>query len=328
MNAVMKDEATPPGLCESLSFETYSPSLDAELLTLFEACFGHPMPLELWHWKMQTMLGVGVAARYDNELIAFYGGMPRLFHFRQESLPTLQIRDVMVKPKMRGVLRKKGPFALTAEHFLDHFVHQNGSFVSAFGFPNSRAYKVGNLTGLYLAADSVFEAKWQTKRSYFRRLTDLDTLSSLNITLLDSLQKAMMTKLDNYVLGQRDWHYLEKRYIKHPLHNYRFLCLQHGCFEKSVLIVREHGDQRLEWVDFIGDPAILKKATKHLMSWGAKEGFYEIFGWFSRSVLTYLPKTTEASFVCNVPIPASHGINWPDHSLQHWWLMSGDTDFK
>ncbi len=61
----------------------------------------------------------------------------------------VQIGDVMVHPKQRGILTRKGPFFQAAANFLEHFVGQGKDFPIAFGFPSERAYRLAEHLGLY-----------------------------------------------------------------------------------------------------------------------------------------------------------------------------------
>lgn len=60
----------------------------------------------------------GIFAHIDGKLIAYYGGLSRQFRLNGETLSAVQICDVMVAPKMRGILTRKGPFMHTADTFL------------------------------------------------------------------------------------------------------------------------------------------------------------------------------------------------------------------
>ncbi|WP_206696897.1 ABC transporter ATP-binding protein [Marinomonas algicola] len=131
-----------------------------QLFSLFERCFGHAVSAPLWRWKYQHTVSPGVAVLEQERLVAFNGGMPRLGLLFGKSSHFVQMGDIMVDPKTRGVLTKKGPFYVAVQAYLENNIGEGKTYSHGFGFPNQRAYLVGKKQGLYHDIDTVLEPHW------------------------------------------------------------------------------------------------------------------------------------------------------------------------
>lgn len=327
-NAVSSEKV----LSQDLEFKIYQSEYSDHLKALFLKSFDYEISPDLWEWKMMTMQGFGMCCFKNDEMIAFYGGLPRSFHYREKILPFLQVRDVMVDPKMRGILRRRGPFALTTEKFLDHFVSEDGKIVSAFGFPNDRHLRVGNLSGLYEPHDKVYEHCWQAKRQIsFQRINPL-TLAQFQTdktqSSYESSAEAMYQELDSFLVAHRDSAYLIKRYFEHPTYDYKVLeCV--SLFSKNTYcVLKELDNKTLEIMDIIGSPSEFRSTLKAVSNLAFKNGYKKLTGWFSQSAIDFIGSESRQEQVCGVPKPMRHGIKWDSDMDRHMWLTAGDTDFK
>lgn len=316
----------------SLTFEVYQEHQSSLINELFAASFGHALADELWAWKVNSMHSIGLCTFHDQRLIAFYGGMPRRFQFGKQFFTLLQIHDVMVLPKMQGLLRRRGLFVLTAEQFLDTFVNGNHDFVSAFGFPNERALRIGKLSGLYQPIDKIYEHQWPVlKRFSWRKAQLLKTedFSSGKIKhryqiSLDKMSRA----LTGFVWGDRDWDYLQRRYIEHPIFDYAVIICSHFGMSDVFCVVKKHDENTLELMDLIGNPKYYSAAIQALLNWATTQNYQTLTGWFSQSMEHYIHTNHRTCLICEVPKPQKHGMTWTPNMEGKLWLMSGDTDFK
>jgi len=318
-------------LVQSLRFEVYERERHyAQVKSLFELSFEHELSDALWHWKMDTMHGVGLCAFLEAEMIAFYGGMPRKLAQQGDSFVFLQIRDVMVHPKVRGILRRKGPFVLTAKAFLDTFVQADGEFCSAFGFPNDRAFRIGELSNLYEATDKVWEYRWQTvpKRRWSSKAGLVDPQCQATQKRYHQSVAAFQQSTQLYMAGDKSWDYLNKRYLEHPAFDYQIIECRSWWHSPVFAVVKPLDDQQLELMDLIGATTGFANAIQTLQDWAHEQSYTVITGWVSDSMTAWIAPSEQVQQICRVPKPKQHGMTWTESMNGKLWLMAGDTDFK
>ena len=110
---------------------------------LFNACFGHELSHEEWHWKYREsyMGSSAFIAEVDGAIVAHYGGLRMSFYLEGLNLTAWQGCDVMTHPKYRSKLfAKRGVIVRTAEEF---FQANPGDYV--FGFPSVRHCRLMSL---------------------------------------------------------------------------------------------------------------------------------------------------------------------------------------
>lgn len=301
-----------------------------EIASLFGEIFGHNLTTRLWNWKYGNGRGNAVVARRDGKIVAHYGGMFRGIMIKGKSDWALQIGDVMVHPRERGVLTRHGPFLLTAATSAEIY----GPL--GFGFPNKRAMQVAERLGLYKPAGRLVKVTWRlprvktketsiSMREINRALTRLDRL------IINSLWVALAKNLGDAVVGVRNADYIQQRYIDHPEHNYfvilgatRYLRLPLG------LIVLRRIDSECEILDYVGPlkniPRLLECAFNVIEHWGVSQAF----GWFAQGYLKEWLVMEGKEEPLDIEIPTSW---WTKDSralelVDRWWLTSGDTDFR
>ena len=318
-------------LKQHLKFEVYEPTLHHNLAkSLFELSFQKTLPDTLWHWKTQTMRGVGLCAFLDGRMVAFFGGMPREFIYQDRSFMFLQLCDVMVHPKTRGILSRKGAFTLTGNTFLDIFMHPQGEFLSGFGFPNERALRIGEISGLYKAIDIIWEYAWTAnpKTDLFYKTKQIQ---KENQRLQQRYQKsvdAFVKSTWDYVVGEKSWGFINKRYLEHPTFEYQLIECCSWPYPSVYALAKPLNSTRLEIVDLIGTIKGFSCAIDNLRGWAYARGYKTVSGWFSESLTPWLLPCNQIQQVCRVPKPKQHGMPWTESMNGKMLLMAGDTDFK
>ncbi|MDD5326180.1 MAG: GNAT family N-acetyltransferase, partial [Polaromonas sp.] len=300
----------------------------AEIATLFQEVFGHPLSRELWEWKYAYGHGNAVAASRQGELVAHYGGMYRDVLRCGEPDWVFQICDVMVHPRERGVLTRQGPFLLTAATSAEIY----GPL--GFGFPNARAMRVAEKMGLYSEAGQMAEVRWEpaSPRARLRsRVRSLASGSAPDRTMVDSLWAAMAHDLRGGVVGVRDWAWLEHRYFGHPHNHYEVLAVSARLSGKPLgLIVLRRLEGSCELLDVIAPLANLAVLIDQARRMTARWGLPYLYCWITKNHLPLLLDCAGREEALNVSIPTSCWTADPraDSFKGKWWLMSGDTDFR
>ncbi len=304
---------------------------ETELLQLFQAAFGHEMPPELWHWKYQSLDKLGTLVRDDGQVVAFYGAMPRAVHLFGSPVIAVQISDVMVHPEKRGILTRKGLFFQAATHFLERSVGQNQTFPIAFGFPSERAYRLSVHLGLYDKVGELMQVSWpalQARPSYKVRLRPLNHNQG---AIVDRLGREMTNALQKQIVGERNWDYVEHRYLQHPTLDYKLYQVSSRLTGKSIgIIVLRILDETVELVDIIAHPRHISTLVHCLRRLTWSLGKSEAYTWITTQNAPLFAANTGKITPTGIIIPHNRwtpGIP-ASEQLDRWWLMGGDTDFR
>lgn len=299
---------------------------------LFKASFGYGMSPLVWEWKYRDADRLGVGVWSGDELVAFYGGMPRAISYFGKPAMAVQIGDVMVHPAQRGVLTRSGPFQMASATFLELQIGHDQPHLVGFGFPEDKALRLAERLGLYAQVDSMTEVRWPAlpKRPALRFFAR--PLVDSNSAAVDKLWLEMKQALQGSIIGVRDWAFVRSRYLMHPLRPYSVLMVRHrfNGAVVGVVVLRDRADQGVELVDFVAPPerfqVLLDVARRH----AGKLGRAEVFTWITASHLGLLAAAGGRQVPLDLTIPANI---WspgpaPDELRGHWWLMAGDTDFR
>ena len=304
---------------------------ETELLNLFRMAFGHEMPVKLWRWKYLGQDVFGALVRCDGQPVAFYGGMSRTISLFGIPAIAVQIGDVMVHPKNRGNLSRRGMFFQVATSYLEHFVGQGKAYPIAFGFPSERAYRLSVHLGLYDKVGELMQVSWPALQARPSYKVALRALSKDQASVVNRLWREMAENLKEQVIGVRDWDYVQRRYLHHPTLDYR-LYLAYSRVTgtpKGVFVIRVL-DEALELVDVIG-PLRNISLLVHLLrrlSWSL--GKSKAYTWITRQNAQLFAAATGEITSTGIIIPHNRwtpGIP-ASELLDRWWLMGGDTDFR
>lgn len=303
---------------------------ESELLELFRAAFGHEMPPELWRWKYQDLDTLGALVRRNGQAVAFYGAMPRTIHLFGTPTTAVQIGDVMVHPKERGILTRQGPFFLATASFLERFVGYK-AFPLAFGFPSERSFRLGVRLGLYDKAGKLVQVNWpalQARPSYSVRMRPLSQNQGATV---ERLWLEMAEALQDEVVGVRDWPYVQRRYLQHPTLAYQLYLISSRLTGTPIgIIVIRILDDAVELLDIIAPPRRLATLVHCLRRLTWNLGKPQAYAWITTQHAHLLAGETGEITPTGIIIPHNRwtpGIPAAE-LLDHWWLMGGDTDFR
>ena len=301
-------------------------------LALFEACFGHAMSQAHWHWKYggQELAGVGVFSQ--DQLVGFYGGLPRPVMMRGVLSMALQIGDVMVHPSERGVLTRKGPFHLASTTMLEQLMGFDRPFLLGFGFPNQKALNLAVRHGVYEAVDQMTEVNWVVPRLLPDWRVRSQVVSEADEAAVNACWAEMAQAMKSSILGVRDWQFVARRFLHHPTVVYTALMVRTRWSGQplGMVVLRDRGEAGLELIDLIGAPvhfsALVRAALRHAHLMGRRR----LFAWVTSSHRHLLDLWRSECVPMDVWVPANVWSPGPSATdLQgQWWLMGGDTDFR
>ncbi|MBS0425225.1 MAG: GNAT family N-acetyltransferase [Proteobacteria bacterium] len=306
-----------------------------EMLELFKNTFHHDMAPALWHWKYGSNASREIGVWRENKLVAHYGGLSRKILFFGQPQTAVQIGDVMVDASERGTLTKKGPFFLMAATFLERYIGYNKPYLVGFGFPNVRAMKVAERLGLYAEVGQMVEfswtplAKWPCVKT---RLHPIDrTDDPRAAAAVEACWRKMAENLRAALVGIRDWPYLQRRYLNHPTQRYQLMLVKNrfGGRARGILVLR-HDTFGCEIVDIIAPLSEIPLLVLHARRLAGINGHDRLFCRITENFAACFAAAGGTKQALDIRIPASIWDAAPsvDSLRNHWWLMSGDTDFR
>lgn len=298
-----------------------------EVATLFKDVFGQTLSRELWEWKYGSGRGNTVIVRRNGALVAHYACMYRDILLCGQPDWAIQICDVMVHGKERGVLTRQGPFLLAAATIAEIYSPLG------FGFPSQRHLLLAEKMGLYAEAGKMIEVRWRPAAPRFRLLTKVRHLTNDSINgrqIVDRLWQGMAHDLRDGVVGVRDWEYLKHRYFGHPHVHYEVLLVSERLTGKplGVAVLRNH-EGNCEFLDVIAPMRHLGPILDQIRRMGSIWGLAYIYCWITSNYASLFLALDGQQCALDICIPTS---SWTDKSRADllkgkWWLMSGDTDF-
>lgn len=308
-----------------------------EVRGLFLRSFGHAMTDKLWLWKYGENRGLAVVARDKlNRVAAHYGGMRRDIHFRGQPAVALQIGDVMVPPEARQALSRNGPFFQVSSFMLDNQIGYGKPHLLGFGFPNTRAMRLGEKLGLYAEVDQIIEASWDAKPclSGWWKVSPIDLHSPSDASHFHKLSLTMRKALVDKILPVRSLTWWEHRYAQNPTHQYKLLWLTSKWFSKRLgaFVLRVPGEHNAPWelMDWVCAPAHISHLVCAARSYVAQSQGASVNAWCTSSVANWLTKLGGQRVALDVRIPTSirQAGPAPEDLRGRWWLTGGDTDFR
>lgn len=306
---------------------------EADLLGLFAESFGYAMDPAVWRWKYAEAEPLGTVVRRDGKLQAFYGGMPRQILFHGAPAQAVQIGDVMVHPRERGILRRNGPFLQAASTFLERCVGFGRPCLLGFGFPTDKAMRLADRLGLYREADRMLELSWPATPG---------TLSPLAVRgrpldperdgpTVDFLWQRMAGDLCRRIVGVRDWARIRYRYLGHPGVRYETFLLRHRLTRRplGVVVLREREDA-LELVDVVAPLSCLPQMVAFCRRHAQRCGKARVFVWVAAAAAAAFRTKGVTETPLGLVVPTCAWTSGPaeDEVRGQWWLLGGDSDFR
>ncbi|MDM8557991.1 methyltransferase domain-containing protein [Candidatus Parabeggiatoa sp. HSG14] len=286
-----------------------------------------------WEWKYGQDRGLGIVAWRDNNMIAHYGGIMREIRYFGQPKRAVQITDVMVSTKERGVLTRSGAFFLTMATFLEEYIGYGAHTWVGYGFPTERHLKLAQHLKLYGTVGKMTELRWKTtpdKPHLSIRFRLLIPHLKKNKLIVDKLWEKMASCLQNSLVGIRDFSHIQHRYLSHPHNHYELLLLTKRFTGKllGILIIKRE-EEVCQIMDFIGDLKHIPEAIKQVQRIAGNWGMQQIKLWITENFVTAFPLQDAEQQPLDILIP--HNIwsqSFPPEEIDgHWWLMGGDTDF-
>ena len=308
------------------------PDDEQELLQLFRRSFGHEMPPEQWRWKYADSTPAGSLVREQEQVVAFYGGMPRgVLMFGAQGV-AVQIGDVMVEPSRRRILTRRGPFFLSASSFAEGLVGRGKIYDCAFGFPSERHNRLGERLGLYGRIGEILDAAW-SPLTYRRMMTmRVRPFTESHLHLVAPLWHGMAAGLAGAVVLARDAAYIRHRYLLHPSVQYSPFLVTHRFSGKplGLLVLRDNGQAGVELLDLLAPLAMMPTLVEIARRITGKLGRLKLYAWLTRQVADLLADSQTDIAATDIHIPTIVWRQQPDilHTRDSWWLMGGDTDFR
>ncbi|WP_460028773.1 GNAT family N-acetyltransferase [Methyloparacoccus murrellii] len=299
---------------------------------LFQRAFKAQVAEALWLWKYTQQRSACSIAKRGGRAVAHYGGIERRLRLLGRNVLGIQVCDVMVDPEEQGILTRNGAFTRSAKTFLECLTGYSGEYDVAFGFPNSRAFELGNKLGLYAEVDRLFEIRWEPLISYPRMLTTLRpfALAKENAQIIERLWQGMSDDLSNRVVGIRDLDYLHHRYAMHPAHCYSIFIMKNriGGNPLGLLILRRDGEtcRLIDWVGPLSRiPQMIDCVRRIAAGWNVSS----VTAWVTQGCVDAFGSGDPVISPKDTVIPANIYIQKvsADSIRNRWWLMMGDTDF-
>ncbi|UHD14532.1 GNAT family N-acetyltransferase [Thiocapsa bogorovii] len=299
---------------------------------LFKSAFNQDIDVALWRWKYGDGRGDAIIAETGGRLVAHYGCTRRRVRFFGEPIVTVQICDVMVDPRERGIMTKSGAMFLTAATFAEIFLGLQGVPLG-YGFPSRRHERLAETLGLYAEVGRLMEVRWpggDTRARLASRVRHLDPEQAGDRRAVERLWSAMARDFEDGVLAIRDWSYIAYRYAAHPLNHYELLLVTSRLTGRPLgLLVLRKGNDAVELVDLVAPrsnlPVLVDQARRLTALWGLPS----VFCWITQQHVSALGGPDGEVKDLDISIPTSVWVDGPapERLRDRWWLMSGDTDF-
>ena len=311
------------------------------ILALFTAIYDQAPPAQWWQWKYAPELLKGTVCKDQNgHLFAFYGNLTRKAHLAETPLWTSQIADVMVHPKFRTSVGKRGVFYKMSQVFITPYIGESKALQLSFGFPHARALKLGVVLKLYRYGDRLFNWSKQIdkpscqtslKNKLFFSTRVITDKSPHNFLWVDSVFIQMKKALSQQLILDRSVQYWFDRYFKYALKPYECLTISTSVMRQRIVggIVFIIHDDYLEIIDLIFTkkqyiPLLLNALQRHAL----KLDITQIKAWGTESFINDLPEGQQehAGWIA-LPAP---GIctEMTERVLNKCWFSAGDSDFR
>lgn len=299
---------------------------------LFKSAFNQDIDIALWRWKYGDGRGEAVIAETGGRLVAHYGCTRRRVRYFGEPIIALQVCDVMVDPRERGIMTKAGAMFLTAATFAEIFFGLQGIPIG-YGFPSRRAERLARTLGLYAEVGQLMEVRWpagDTRARLASRVRHLDPEQAGDRRAVEGLWSAMARDFGDGILAIRDWSYIAYRYADHPLNHYELVLVTSRLIGRPLgLLILSKGKDAVELVDLVGPRSNLAVLVDQARRLAALWGLPSVFCWITQQHVAALGGPDGEVKDLDISIPTSVWVDGPapERLRDRWWLMSGDTDF-
>lgn len=306
-----------------------------EMRALFADTFHQPMSEAHWRWKYGEGRGAAVGVWEDGRLIAHYGGVARSIMFFGEPRSAAQSCDVMVAPAGRSTLTRRGPLFLAAATYLENQLGYGNPHLLGVGFPNARAWKAPARLGLYGGpVGHMLELSWPAAR---RRPSPILALRPLDLTHAearadaDACWAAMRGDMGGLIVGVRNAQALQHRYRAHPDKKYELFLVRRRVSGRplGLFVLRPGVEGGCELMDVVGPVAAVPRLVAQARRAASALGAVRLFAWVVDNIgPCFGGGAAVRDLEINVPANAWTAGPPIESLIGHWWLTSGDTDFR
>ena len=304
-----------------------------QLKALFQETFKESLHEDHWNWKYKHADSPGYIVLEGDHAVAFSGGAPRAGLAKGEPVTFVQLGDVMVDRRQRGILTKTGPFYRSIYHFAADKIGLDRDYAFAFGFPNKRHLRVGERQNLYVATDRILDVKWAPKAQQDWILTPWQG-DEAQKDCVNRLWQVMQPHLKGCLTGVKDSDWFIYRYLEKPQGNYQLFLVSQAANEAEILgliALKDHPEGGIvELLDFIAEPKCASQILAAAQGFAAQQKRHALMAWMTAHVYAWFKDTEESLEVTDVFIPGNAHDD-PEHlalSKGNWWLMGGDSDFR
>lgn len=311
-----------------------TPAQAPAMRRLFAEIFGHEMTPEHWQWKYGQGHGHAVALLEDGELVGHYGGLTRALRVRGRPMLGCQVCDVMVAPRARRSLARRGPLYRIAADFLETQIGWGLPHQVGFGFPSQRHHGAADRMKLYTGVDRMVQLSWPAQAGPLPPL-HVSSLHDADLrhwrAAVDGLWQQMAADLGDQVLGVRDADWLRWRFLQRPGVDYQVLLVRSRWWRRpmGVLVLRRR-DDALEWLDVVAPVRHFGLLLSLARARAAQAGLPTLRCWVSASQQQRLTNVAAADvhdLGIEVPACAHTAGPSPDLFKDRWFLFAGDADF-
>ena len=304
-----------------------------EALELFQRVFKSEISRAFWAWKYGEGRGHSIVARASSgALVAHYGASRRRLLWRGQAVLGLQIGDVMVDSKERGVLSHQGAFFKVAAAFQESYYGYTRRFEIAYGFPNHRAMRVAERLSLYKKVDRILEVRWPNRTSRRFTLTKSQSITAACYSsgIPDQLWGSMRENLKDQLLVIRDGAYLRFRYRDHPEGGYEGYLITHRITRRPIgWVVLKEEEDHVRLMDIVARPQEISWAIESVRQRFSQTHQKELRAWITPAQMPYYQSPQAHISETDIEIPThalTRGIP-PEELEGRWWVSMGDTDF-
>lgn len=223
-----------------------------ELVALHNAAYagddGHglnPVDAGVWDWRYGAD-GVGHASsvaadRESGSIAAFVGGVPLRLWLRGEVTSGVLSLDLMTSPSRSRGLRRVGVFGRLVHYWCDHYFSPLETWFG-FGFPSTRAFRIGRRFGGYRLLRPVNVLVHERPGALFGEVGGLEAVEVERVSAdADALWTRTAGDIELGVV--RDAAYFGHRYSDHPRLSYRLVEVREtaGGRLRGVVVTRRGG---------------------------------------------------------------------------------------
>lgn len=287
----------------------------SKLISLHQKVFESGMDFDFWNWKYPYYLKSNSPyAVAGDDVIAFYGVIPRNYINSGVVYKGFQAADVMVDKDYRGKL-SSGMFMQLIEN--GEVIKQECVF---YGFPHKRQYILGRRLKIYELI--------QELNAFSLKSTEVEVDSALSYTKSEISDISLddynfrYSKFSDSAQGgflERSYSYYFYRYGNHPVFNY-----QAFIDDDSLFVVKVDGNS-VQIMDYIGNMASFSEKVMVLSSASELRGLV-LTGWTALDASVFSDAAGIQVFPSGAFFVKSE-FEGAQMDCDKFWVSMGDTDF-